>query len=149
MDISKVILEMIFCFLPKVKTQLESRFITCNIKICHLKVFMQCKPISHFKAMKACVIIPARYASTRFPGKPDPILGKPMILWVAELSAPAQTEDMRIAFAGFMPLMTSPLALTGTDRVAEASKNVSYDIYKVMSTDGYILHKCIKSHMLL
>lgn len=92
--------------------------------------------------MKACVVIPARYASTRFPGKPlVPLLGKPMVLWVAELSALAvgkehvyvATEDMRIASvvknAGFMPLMTSPSALTGTDRVAEAAKNINYDIY--------------------
>ena len=35
--------------------------------------------------MKACVIIPARFASSRFPGKPLAKLnGKEMILWVAE-----------------------------------------------------------------
>ena len=40
--------------------------------------------------MQSCVIIPARYKSTRFPGKPlVPLLGKPMIIWVAELSAKA------------------------------------------------------------
>jgi len=92
--------------------------------------------------MKSCVIIPARYASTRFPGKPlVPLLGKPMILWVAELSARAvgkehvyvATEDSRIADvianAGFMPLMTSSSALTGTDRIAEAAMHIDYDIY--------------------
>lgn len=92
--------------------------------------------------MKACVIIPARYASTRFPGKPlVSLLGKPMILWVAELSARAvgkehvyvATEDSRIADvvanAGFTPLMTSTTALTGTDRIAEAASLVEYDIY--------------------
>lgn len=92
--------------------------------------------------MKACIIIPARYASTRFPGKPlVPLLGKPMVLWVAELSARAvgkehvyvATEDKRIALivkeAGFMPLITSPNALTGTDRIAEAAKTIDYDIY--------------------
>ena len=55
--------------------------------------------------MKTVIIIPARYKSTRFPGKPlTPILGKPMILWVAELCAevlPAEfvyvaTEDFQI-----------------------------------------------------
>ena len=55
--------------------------------------------------MRCCIIIPARYKSTRFPGKPlVPLLGKPMILWVAELSAKAvgksnvyiATEDDRI-----------------------------------------------------
>ena len=92
--------------------------------------------------MRACVIIPARFASTRYPGKPlVPLLGKPMILWVAELSARAvgadhvhvATEDARIAevvrAAGFSALMTSPDALTGTDRLAEAAQMIDYDIY--------------------
>lgn len=92
--------------------------------------------------MRSCVIIPARHASSRFPGKPlVPLLGKPMILWVAELSARAvgqahvhiATEDARIAdvarAAGFSALMTSPDALTGTDRLAEAAQMVDYDIY--------------------
>lgn len=92
--------------------------------------------------MTACVIIPARYASSRFPGKPlVPLLGKPMILWVAELSTRAvgqenvyvATEDERIAEvvrdAGFSALMTSPDAMTGTDRLAEAAATMDYDIY--------------------
>ncbi len=92
--------------------------------------------------MRACVIIPARHASTRFPGKPlVPLLDKPMVLWVAELSARAvgqehvyvATEDTRIAdvvrAAGFSALMTSPEALTGTDRLAEAAAMIDYDIY--------------------
>lgn len=91
---------------------------------------------------QTCVIIPARYASTRFPGKPlTSLLGKPMILWVAELSARAvgqahvyvATEDDRIAdvvrAAGFSALMTSPDALTGTDRLAEAAQMIDYGIY--------------------
>lgn len=92
--------------------------------------------------MNACVIIPARYASTRYPGKPLALLlNKPMILWVAELSAQAvgkdhvyiATEDKRIVevveAAGFKALLTSELALTGTDRLAEAAQMVDYDIY--------------------
>ena len=92
--------------------------------------------------MPACVIIPARYASSRFPGKPlVPLLGKPMILWVAELSARAvgkanvyvATDDGRIAevveAAGFAALMTSSQALTGTDRLAEAAMQLDYDLY--------------------
>jgi 3-deoxy-manno-octulosonate cytidylyltransferase (CMP-KDO synthetase) len=92
--------------------------------------------------MRACVIIPARFASSRFPGKPlVPLLGKPMVLWVAELSACAvgkpnvfvATEDTGIAdavrAAGFSALMTSSDALTGTDRLAEAAGMVDYDIY--------------------
>lgn len=102
--------------------------------------------------MRACVIIPARYASTRFPGKPlVPLLGKPMILWVAELSARAvgqehvyvATDDDHIASvvraAGFQALMTSPSALTGTDRLAEASGLIDYDIYVNVQGDEPII----------
>ena len=92
--------------------------------------------------MRTCVVIPARYKSTRFPGKPlTSLIGKPMILWVAELSARAvgksnvyiATEDNRIKIEieknGFNVIMTSDKALTGTDRVAEASKQISSDIF--------------------
>src|SRR5690606_38122743 len=83
-----------------------------------------------------------RYGSSRNPGKPlVPLLGKPMILWVAELSARAvggdnvyiATEDERIATvvenAGFTPVMTTDDALTGTDRLAQASEKIEADIY--------------------
>lgn len=92
--------------------------------------------------MKSVVLIPARYKSSRFPGKPlVPLLGKPMILWVAELSAKAvgrenvyvATEDTRIynlvVSAGFNAVMTSDQALTGTDRLAEAAEQIEADIY--------------------
>ena len=92
--------------------------------------------------MRSVVIIPARYSSSRYPGKPlVRLLGKPMILWVAELSARAlgaenvyvATEDKRIAKvaedAGFQSVITSQDAQTGTDRLAEASKKVKADIY--------------------
>lgn len=92
--------------------------------------------------MRSVVLIPARYSSTRYPGKPlVPLLGKPMILWVAELSAEAvgaknvyiATEDTRIASvveaAGFQAVMTSDSALTGTDRLAEAAEQIDADIY--------------------
>ncbi len=87
-------------------------------------------------------IIPARYKSTRFPGKPlVKLLGKPMILWVAELSAKAlgrknvfiATEDLRIKNvveeAGFNVVLTSDKHLTGTDRLSEVARKVSADIY--------------------
>jgi 3-deoxy-manno-octulosonate cytidylyltransferase (CMP-KDO synthetase) len=92
--------------------------------------------------MRSVVIIPARYNSSRYPGKPlINLLGKPMILWVAELSARAvdaknvyiATEDQRIAevvsTAGFQALMTSDDALTGTDRVAEAANQIEANIF--------------------
>lgn len=92
--------------------------------------------------MRSCVVIPARYSSSRFPGKPlVPLIGKPMILWVAELSSKAvgksnvyvATEDRRVIDevkkAGFQALITSSNALTGTDRLAEAAQQIDYDIY--------------------
>jgi len=111
----------------------------------------------------ACVVIPARYASTRFPGKPlTPLLGKPMILWVAELSARAvgqehvyvATEDKRIVEvvegAGFQALMTSKAALTGTDRLAEAAGMIDYDIYvKVQGDEPLVNPEDIKRCVVL
>lgn len=92
--------------------------------------------------MRSVVIIPARYGSSRYPGKPlVPLLGKPMILWVAELSARAvgaenvyvATEDQRIADvvkgAGFQAVMTTDDVLTGTDRLAQAAEQIEADIY--------------------
>ena len=92
--------------------------------------------------MRQVVLIPARYGSSRYPGKPlVPLLGKPMILWVAELSARAvgaenvyvATEDRRIAdvveTAGFQSVMTTDDALTGTDRLAQAAEQIEADIY--------------------
>jgi 3-deoxy-manno-octulosonate cytidylyltransferase (CMP-KDO synthetase) len=77
-------------------------------------------------------IIPARYASTRFPGKPLALLGrKPMIQWVYEGASPlfkhllVATDDARIydsvvAFGGKV-VMTSPEHRSGTERCAEAA----------------------------
>jgi 3-deoxy-manno-octulosonate cytidylyltransferase (CMP-KDO synthetase) len=92
--------------------------------------------------MHSCIIIPARYKSTRFSGKPlIHLLGRPMILWVAELSEIAvgksnvyiATDDNRIKEeverSGFKAVMTSNNALTGTDRIAEASDKIKADIY--------------------
>jgi len=92
--------------------------------------------------MKSVVLIPARFSSTRFPGKPlTPLVGKPMVLWVSKLSAQAvgtenvyvATEDGRIydavTDAGFQAVMTGEDALTGTDRLAEAAEQIDADIY--------------------
>ena len=112
--------------------------------------------------MRSCVLIPARYASSRFPGKPlTSLAGKPMILWVAELSARAvgkehvyvATEDQRIVdvvtAAGFNALMTSSEALTGTDRLAEAAEMINYDIYINVQGDEPLIEpedirKCVE-----
>ena len=81
--------------------------------------------------MKIMAIIPARYASTRFPGKPLAILGgKPVVQWVYERASEVfdtvvvATDDGRIAEAveafGGRAVMTSPDHRSGTDRVREA-----------------------------
>jgi 3-deoxy-manno-octulosonate cytidylyltransferase (CMP-KDO synthetase) len=81
--------------------------------------------------MSFIVVIPARYASTRFPGKPlAEIAGKPMIAWVArqaEKSGAAQvivaTDHPAIAqvveACGYDAVMTRSDHASGTDRIAE------------------------------
>jgi 3-deoxy-manno-octulosonate cytidylyltransferase (CMP-KDO synthetase) len=82
-------------------------------------------------------IIPARWASTRFPGKPMVKLhGKPLVQHVWERAARAKlvnrvivaTDDMRIAEAAFgfgaEVALTSPRHPTGTDRLAEVAKKL-------------------------
>ena len=80
------------------------------------------------------VVIPARYASSRYPGKPlAAINGRPMIDWVHEAalnagadSAVVATDDERIADhcarLGADVQMTSPRHQSGTDRVAEVAR---------------------------
>lgn len=79
------------------------------------------------------VIIPARYGSTRFPGKPlADLAGKPMVVRVCERAAASgaagvhvATDDERIAAAvrahGHEALMTRADHASGTDRLAEAA----------------------------
>ena len=92
--------------------------------------------------MKFVLIIPARYKSSRFPGKPLTLLkGKSMIRHVYDqcLKAVPQdsiyvaTEDKRIADHckknNIQFLMTSDECLTGTDRLCEVSKLIEADYY--------------------
>jgi len=80
------------------------------------------------------VVIPARYASTRLPGKVlRPIAGRPMVQWVYERASAAgahevliATDDPRIvqvanAF-GAQAVMTDPTHRSGTDRIAEVAR---------------------------
>lgn len=86
-------------------------------------------------------IIPARYASTRLPGKAlEDIVGKPMIQRVYEACKQSDildglyvaTDDTRIAKVvediGGAVIMTSPNHVSGTDRLAEAITNLDADI---------------------
>ena len=84
--------------------------------------------------MSFTVVIPARYQSTRLPGKPlANIAGKPMVQWVYEQAMQAgaerviiATDDARVeqavlAFGGTV-CMTSPDHQSGTERLAEVVK---------------------------
>ena len=88
------------------------------------------------------IIIPARYKSSRFPGKPlVDIKGKTMIQRVWEKCVAASsnekviiaTDDMRIEehckSVGMRVIMTSDQCLTGTDRVSEVSRVIEVDFY--------------------
>lgn len=85
--------------------------------------------------MRVVVMIPSRYGSSRFDGKPlAPICGKPMIQWVYERALKAAsvesvhvaTDDSRIRHAvegfGGSVVMTAADCPSGTDRVAEAAE---------------------------
>ena len=98
---------------------------------------------------KIAVVIPARYASTRFPGKPlFPLAGKPMIQHVWERCSRAKgvsrvivaTEDARIADAcaafGAECAMTSEKCTSGTDRVAEVAAKKLRGFTHVINVQG-------------
>lgn len=87
--------------------------------------------------MKTAAIIPARYASTRFPGKPLHLLaGKPLVQHVWERCRESKafsqiviaTDDMRIAEVAFdfgaEVALTSAKHQSGTDRIAEVAKKL-------------------------
>jgi 3-deoxy-manno-octulosonate cytidylyltransferase (CMP-KDO synthetase) len=85
---------------------------------------------------RAVGIIPARWSSTRFPGKPLHLIsGKPLLQHVLERCRQAKnldsvivaTDDTRIAKAAFTwdaeVALTSPKHRSGTDRIAEVARN--------------------------
>lgn len=92
------------------------------------------------RELEYAVVIPARFESSRLPGKPlVDLLGKPMIQHVWERCCQAvgtervyvATDDQRIATAceGFAAqvIMTSSDCLTGTDRLAQANRQLQKD----------------------
>lgn len=95
--------------------------------------------------MSAIVIIPARFSSTRFPGKPLAVVGgKPVIQRVYENSKMSRlasevvvaTDNARIldAVTGFggLAVMTSMHHLSGTDRIAEVAQMSAYEGYDII-----------------
>jgi 3-deoxy-manno-octulosonate cytidylyltransferase (CMP-KDO synthetase) len=106
---------------------------------------------------KIIAVIPARYGSTRFPGKAlASINGKPMIQWVYERTKRSAlidhvvvaTDDDRIlsmvkSFGGDA-VMTSPAHPTGTDRIAEVVRNMECDlVVNVQGDEPLIQHEMI------
>jgi len=98
--------------------------------------------------MKIIAVIPARYASSRFPGKPmADICGKPMIWWVynqvkkvSEINEVyVATDDRRIADVciehGMSFIMTSDRHKTSTERVNEVASKIDADIYICVNGD--------------
>lgn len=102
--------------------------------------------------MHAAIVIPARYASTRFPGKPLALIGgKPMLELVVAVAVKAiedfddvlimvATEDKRIADVaekiGVKCVMTSKEAPTGSDRVLEAVQKLKTPLDFVINLQG-------------
>lgn len=97
--------------------------------------------------MKFIAIIPARFASTRFPGKPlADMNGKPMVQRVYEQVKKAieevwvATDDSRIFDAvekfGGKAVMTSPDHKSGTDRIKEAYVKINKDFDVIINVQG-------------
>jgi 3-deoxy-manno-octulosonate cytidylyltransferase (CMP-KDO synthetase) len=91
--------------------------------------------------MPVAVIIPARYDSTRFPGKPlCPLKGKPLIQHVYEnsklsrlaqdviVATDSETIFERVLAFGGKAVMTDKRHPSGTDRIAEVAASSDYDI---------------------
>lgn len=97
--------------------------------------------------MRSIGIIPARYASSRFPGKPLAVLGgKPVIKRVVEQVSPilddiyVATDDSRIfnavtAFGG-KAVMTRTSHRSGTDRIREALEKIGGEFDIVINIQG-------------
>lgn len=96
--------------------------------------------IRYLWRMKVAAVIPARYGSTRLPGKPLRLIkGKPLIQYVYERVSLSKiplvivaTDDARIATTvegfGGKAIFTSPHHRSGTERVAEVAQKLDTDI---------------------
>jgi len=110
--------------------------------------------------MRAIGVIPARWASTRFPGKPLALLcGRPLLYWVVRRAQRARrlsdllvaTDDDRI-FAAAVALdveavMTSTAHPSGTDRVAEAVRGREADIVINLQGDEPLVDPELVDHL--
>lgn len=110
---------------------------------------------------RTIAVLPARYGSTRFPGKPLALIaGKPMIQWCYESTCKCKdlddvivaTDDARIfdavnAFGG-KAVMTSPNHPTGTDRIAEAVKEIDADLIVNVQGDEPLMSAKVLSQLI-
>lgn len=108
---------------------------------------------------KIVIVIPARYASQRFPGKVlYPLMGKPVLQWVWEAAIKSKIADRVIitsehkAVADFASSiraefrMTSPLLRSGSDRVWKVAKDIECDfIMNLQSDEPFITAKTLRS----
>ena len=105
--------------------------------------------------MRTLAVLPSRYPSSRFPGKPLALIaGRPMIQWAWEAAAGAEgvdavlvaTDDDRIAraVAGFggRVALTDPALPSGTDRVAAAAAGLgeAFDLILNLQGDEPAMH---------
>ncbi len=111
---------------------------------------------------KSAIVIPARWASSRLPGKPLlELAGKPLVRHVWERCLKVKgvdtvivaTDDMRIAEAAFAfgaeVALTSPRHPSGTDRIAEvASRLAGFDIVLNVQGDEPFIPPALPSKLL-
>lgn len=94
--------------------------------------------------MNFIVVIPARYESTRFPGKPlADIAGKPMVVRVAERAVKSGARDVLVATdhpaiartvraCGYSAVMTRRTHASGTDRIAEVARRLQLPANRIV-----------------
>lgn len=106
--------------------------------------------------MKTIAIVPARYESSRLPGKPlADICGRPMIWWVCQQimksdridAVYAAVDDERVMQVckqyGISCLMTSQLCRTSTERLYEVSQKIPADVYLCVNGDEPLIEASI------
>ena len=112
--------------------------------------------------MNPCILIPARFASSRFPGKPLAIIdGQSLISRVARIAhkvldpsdvyVVTDSEEIKshCEDSNIQTIMTSNSHLTGTDRIAEAANFLKYDYFVNLQGDEPTINpidltECIK-----
>ena len=108
--------------------------------------------------MRVAIVIPARMASTRFPGKPlVPLAGRPMIEWVYRAAVESAVADQVLIATPDQEIVSAcrafgaPVELTrlehpsGTDRIAEVAERIGAHIYvNVQGDEPLVPPECIR-----